>query len=406
MGSVDADAAAASRATVPAIEHRALLSCGLFEGLTPAQMHAISTTWEERRYEPGEHVLWEGEPDAFVYVLLEGRAALVKEGSLGAPPSPIGEVRAGDTVGEVKLVHRQPSTASVVAVTPVTAVAIDLDVFERADALAEARAVVWRNVGRILVERLRRTSVVGADAIQRELRESEARAYAGRFVVLMFAMVAGFELVLAGLGLVPAARRPSSAVLIPAFVLWTAAPMVILLRRAPFPLASYGLTFRNGWAHARQALALTTPLLALILLLKLWLVHGVPSMAGRALFEAGSVADGPGDGLRLVLAALLYGVHAPLQEFVRAGFQGSLQHFLRVPGGRVSWTAVVVSNLVFASFHAFLGFWYSVASFVPGIFWGWLLARQRSLVGVSVSHAAVGWWALFALGLGAILGND
>jgi membrane protease YdiL (CAAX protease family) len=46
-----------------------------------------------------------------------------------------------------------------------------------------------------------------------------------------------------------------------------------------------------------------------------------------------------------------------------------------------------------------------VAAFVPGLFWGWMFAKQRSLVGVTVSHIAVGLWAIFALGVHAIIGG-
>ena len=117
-------------------------------------------------------------------------------------------------------------------------------------------------------------------------------------------------------------------------------------------------------------------------------------------------AGRPFDWGFFALAMLLYAVHAPLQEFVvRAGLQGSVQHFLRVPPHRVDWKAIVISNLLFAAGHGLMGFWFSAASFVPGLFWGWMFAKQRSLIGVTISHIAVGWWALFALGLHAMIGG-
>jgi membrane protease YdiL (CAAX protease family) len=36
---------------------------------------------------------------------------------------------------------------------------------------------------------------------------------------------------------------------------------------------------------------------------------------------------------------------------------------------------------------------------VPGLFWGWMFARQRSIVGVTVSHIVVGLWANFLVGV-------
>lgn len=384
-----------------------LLSSTLFRGLTPVQVDSLAALWEERTYAPGDYLLREGEADAFVYVLLEGHAELVKNTSLGGRPSRIGELRRGDTFGEVKIVDRQPSSASVVATTRMSVVALDLDVFDRQAALAEARATVWRNVGQILAERLRRTSVTGADAIQRELAESEARAYAGRFFVFMFAMIAILELAFSALDLVPLIHRPPDSILSFIFIIGSAFFVLLLLRRTPFSLESYGLTFRGGWAHALRALTSTVPILVLLLLVKLALMRWVPSMAERPLFDPSALFAGrPFDWGFFVVAMLLYAIHAPFQEFVtRAGLQGSLQHFLRVPPGRVDWKSIVIANLLYASAHGYIGFWFSVVAFVPGLFWGWMFARQRSLIAVSVSHIAIGWWALFTLGLHAVIGG-
>jgi CRP-like cAMP-binding protein/membrane protease YdiL (CAAX protease family) len=384
-----------------------LLSSALFRGLTPSQVDSLAAIWEERAYARGEVLLREGEPDNFVYLLLDGRAELVKSTSLGSTPSRIGELRAGDTFGEVKIVDRQPSSASVVAASDVTVVAIDLDVFDRHALLAGARATVWHNVGQILAERLRRTSITGADAIHRELAETNASAYAGRFTLFLFCMIAGLQLAFSFLALVPASDRPPNTILAFVLVVWSAIPVLLSLRRTPFPLESYGLTFRRGWAHALQGLAWTVPMLGLLLLVKVALIRWAPSMAGRPVLDPTAVFAGrPFDWGFFALAMLLYAMHAPLQEFVvRAGLQGSVQHFLRVPPHRVDWKAIVISNLLFAAGHGLMGFWFSAASFVPGLFWGWMFAKQRSLIGVTISHIAVGWWALFALGLHAMIGG-
>ena len=385
-----------------------LTASTLLRGLTPSQVERLVALAEERRYEPGEHLLREGEPDAFVYVLLAGRAALVKATSSGAELSQIGELQIGDTFGEVKIVDRQPSSASVVALTRVTALAIDLDVFDRQEGLAEARATVWRNVGQILAERLRRTSITGADAIQRELAESQARVYAGRFFIFVFCTLAVIQFVFSTLLLVPTARRPPTFLLSFAVIIGMGIPVGFSLRRSPFARESYGLTLRHGWAHAREALAWTAPLLVLLLLLKVIGARWVPALAGRPLLDPGAVLEGEAfHWPAFIIAMLLYGAHSPLQEFIaRAAFQGSLQHFLHVPPARVDWKVVWMSTLLFASSHVFLGFWFAVATILPGLFWGWMFARQRSLVGVSVSHIVLGWWAFFVLGLqGAIAGD-
>lgn len=392
---------------IPA-QHRELLeSSRLLRGLSSAQLACIAAAWEERVYEPGEYLLREGERDGFVHVLVEGRAVLVKESSLGTAPSRIGELQVGDTFGELKIIDPRPSTASVVAATAVTAVAIDLEVFDRQEELGDARAIIWRNVGQILAERLQRTSITGADAIQRELAESEARAYAARFILYMFCTFGVFQLGISALSLVPAPNRPPNSILSFILVIWTLIPVVLSLRRSPFPLASHGLTARHARRHAIQALVWTAPVLIACLLVKLVLARVVPSMAERPLFDPAALFAGrPADWGFFAVAVLLYGVHAPIQELVaRAGLQGSLQQFLRVPPGHADWKSIIISNIVFASAHTYWGFWFSMAAFASGLLWGWIFARQGSLVGPIVSHLAVGYWVLFALGLHAVIGG-
>ena len=62
-------------------------------------------------------------------------------------------------------------------------------------------------------------------------------------------------------------------------------------------------------------------------------------------------------------------------------------------GRSARWLPIVLSSAVFSMGHQHLGWSYALASFVPGLFWGWMYQRQRSLIGVSISHALIGVWA-------------
>jgi len=384
-----------------------LETTALFEGVTADQLIALSSVCWERRYAPNQLILREGAPDPFVYVIVDGRAQVTKKTSTGGDPMRMGEIGSGDVLGELKIVDPQPSSASIVAVTEVIAIAIDLDGFAQSGALAAIRATVVSNVGRILAERLRASTGRGADAMQRELDESRARAHAGRFIVLMFAMLALYGLAISALDLVPASGRPPVSILSFVLIIWMVIPILLSVRRSPFPLESYGLTTRRCGRVALQSLAWTTPWLLLLLALKLVLMRWAPSMADRPLFDPTALFAGrPFDLGFYLLAILLYLIHTPVQELVaRAGLQGTLQNFIPTPPGHINWKAIVVSNLLYSSAHSYIGFWFCVATFVPGLFWGWMFAKQRSLVGVTVSHIAVGLWAIFALGVHAIIGG-
>ena len=269
-----------------------LESAALLKGLTATQMAELGSVCSVRHYAPGEFILREGDPDPILYVLVDGLAQLTKSTSFSGDKVRMIEFRAGDVLGELKVVDPQPNSASVVAVTHVIAVAIDLGAFANSPALEDARVTVLGNVGKILATRLRATTSQGADALQRELEESRARTYAGRFIVLILTMLATYELGLLVLDLVPPMERPASSILSFAMILWAAIPIVLSLRHTPFPFESYGLTTRCGGRVAVQAFLWTIPILVLLLVLKLALMRWAPDMTGRTLFDPSAVFIG------------------------------------------------------------------------------------------------------------------
>jgi len=94
----------------------------------------------------------------------------------------------------------------------------------------------------------------------------------------------------------------------------------------------------------------------------------------------------------------LYLLFVPLQEFiVRGVLQGSFQEFMQ---GRykIFWS-IVLSNLLFSITHLHISLLTTFIVFIPGLFWGWLYSRHRTLVGVIASHLIIGIWALCIVGI-------
>jgi membrane protease YdiL (CAAX protease family) len=90
-------------------------------------------------------------------------------------------------------------------------------------------------------------------------------------------------------------------------------------------------------------------------------------------------------------------ISSAVQELiVRGALQSSLEMFLTGP--RRVKNAILVSGLLFAALHIHIGFVLALVAFVPGLFWGVLYARKRNLIGVTLSHIAVGVYAFFILG--------
>jgi hypothetical protein len=94
----------------------------------------------------------------------------------------------------------------------------------------------------------------------------------------------------------------------------------------------------------------------------------------------------------------LYAIFSPIQELIaRGAMQSSLHEFLTGP--RANLWAIVLSTLMFTQIHLHLTPAYALAVFFPSLFWGAMYARQRSLVGVSISHILIGVYVAFFLGM-------
>lgn len=174
----------------------------------------------------------------------------------------------------------------------------------------------------------------------------------------------------------------------------------VVLKRGSDCLEFYGLR-RSEWPTAvRNAITYSLPILALIVLTKWIAIRFVPNFDHLDLFS-GRLSRYPLQSNHLVQLAI-YVVLIPVQEFIaRSVLQGSLEEFLT--GRSRTLKAILISNLLFSTFHLFVSPCLAVVSFLPGMFWGWLYSRQRSLIAVSASHTLIGVWALYLVGTPGIV---
>lgn len=93
-------------------EH-ALARAPLFNDLPKRHLRAIAKVTGVTKYPDGATVIQEGSSGATFYVLLDGRAKVVRGGRTAARLAP------GDFFGEISLLDSGPRTASVIAETPV-----------------------------------------------------------------------------------------------------------------------------------------------------------------------------------------------------------------------------------------------------------------------------------------------
>jgi twitching motility protein PilT len=106
----------------------AVKNCALFRALKPDQFPQLVKAAELVRFQPGEHVVKQGEESDSFYVVVDGLAAVQVE--KGGEPVEIGEVPQPNSVGEVGLLLGEARTASVLAKTEVTALRFSGRAFE------------------------------------------------------------------------------------------------------------------------------------------------------------------------------------------------------------------------------------------------------------------------------------
>jgi CRP/FNR family transcriptional regulator, cyclic AMP receptor protein len=352
------------------------------------------------RHVDGAEIVREGDPATLLLLVREGSARVLKRAERGDEHE-VNRLGPGDSIGELAVIDPGPRSASVRADGPVEVLEIPIAELMALAAERPHFALGLLGMARLVVERLRGSTGSVVESLERALREERTRSAMGKFTFTLIITYSLYTWVLGTATQVKEALGRSELVTLPAVII-TVAMLFWFMRSSGYPAAFFGLTLKRAGRHIAEALLLTLPLMALAVALKWWLVHHVPSMAGQPLVQMGApAAPGlPASSFNPWLA-LAYVVFVPLQELIyRGGLQGALEHFLTGPWRRA--LAIIGSNIIFSAAHLYISPGLSISAFVAGLFWGWLYARQRGLVGVSVSHMVLGFWAFEVVDLGVL----
>lgn len=351
-------------------------------------------------YAAGADIVREGEPADHLLLIRHGEASVLKLGAAGAQHE-VNRLAAGDSIGELAIIDPAPRSATVRAIGSVEVLSIRI-----ADILALAAerpsfALGLLGTARLVARRLRGSTEGVVQSLEQALAEERTRSTMGRFTLTLIVAYSLYTWVLGTATQVKQALGRSELVTVPVILL-TVAFLLWFMRSSGYPAAFFGLTFKRAGRHAAEAVLLTLPWMALVVALKAWMVVQVPSMQGQPLIQmfAAAAPGNPASGFNPWLT-LAYVVFVPFQELIyRGGLQGALEHFLTGPWRRA--LAILGSNIIFSAAHLYISPGLSVSAFVAGLFWGWLYSRQRGLVGVSVSHVLLGFWAFEVVDMGVL----
>ena len=240
---------------------------------------------------------------------------------------------------------------------------------------------------------LRGVVVVINDVTHQHLRATFASIFAGAVaVVFLYVSLLGFFTHMID-------TTSNRSVLDALLMLLPTGGALYIMAQCGLPMTMLGLSFVNWRQHAREAVVYSLLIcagLTVLIAAVHWLVPAVRDVPMIRMSWTNLTT------LPFALGVPVYIALAPLQEFLaRGALQAPLE---QVFTGRYRLLqANIVANLMFSVFHEHLGLAFSLMVLMPGLFWGWLFSRQKTLVGVSISHAIVGTYGLFFLNAHAYL---
>lgn len=365
----------------------------LFSNLSDEELTILLPLFKSRMFKTDAWIIREGEPGDHLFLLRRGRAEIVKEEKGVKERSRLATLEPGDWFGEMAFFESEGRSASVRALEESEMLILSLKDLARLEKKESSTAKITRNLGKELSSRLRETNETLVKSLKQEIKLIKTHDQVAQLIVHIFILLTFYFYIFKILDTYetkPVETELISLILLIGF----AVSASLIIKRSGYSLRFYGITLKNWKRHALEATLFTLPLLAGMMLLKWGLITYLPSLQQRTLFEFAST--------HFYLFSALYLLFVPVQEFlVRGCLQSCFQNFFRSKNS--VFLAILASNLLFGMFHSHKTLSLAIIAMCMGVFWGWLYARQKSLVGPIVSHFLVGAWAFSLLNFESLL---
>ena len=375
----------------------------LFHDIPRSLIQLNQDRLQVERFADGQAVLAEGENNHCVFLVVAGEVSVwtSADDSAGGQHR-IATLGKGEEFGEVSLIDGQGASATIRAEGTATIIRVNLTPDTRRPEVGRLSLRVQEAVGQRVAARLRQHNRFSVAALERELEENRLRAVAGHFVILVVVLSTLYTIamkVVSDLEMTWFLEVYASPIIILVFV----SGILTMMKLSAFPFGFFGVTMKDWWPATRDAIAWSILFCAAMTLIRWLYIQLIGDGSGQVFQVARTLArydeQGNVDWVLYFLVALGYIALCPVQELAcRCGAQAPMYAFLQGTRRQRHLWSIVASNLLFAAAHSHLNLMFSVLTFIPGLFWGWLFMRHRSIIGVSVSHAMIGVYALFALG--------
>ncbi len=384
----------------------------LFEGLSDEQLLGFLPMISTLSYASGDYIMQEGETTEGLYIIKEGVVEIVKKSS-DASKTQIFTRKSEDTIGEMSLVDSAPRSASVQALVPTVVVMINVkDLKTLHQQGVQTYSQVVTNLLRILVNYVRSTSEITVEAItdkkkqlktneglQTELSHANRRlemAISFALAVAMLALYCFITVLVYNSGLSFIVKLMVAAPLALVFGYFT----LSIIEKKVGHMSRFGLRFNYSMRSVTESLLLSLGLIIFVTVLKwLFLVIGQQWQLWDFSFIGYKVSQASEANTILLNITIIvsFCVLAFFQElFARGILLSTIEKIFF--GHYVKLIAIITSAIIFSALYTHFDYYTMALMIIPYICWGFLFTRQRSIVGVALSHAIVGLWILYFLG--------
>lgn len=309
---------------------------------------------------------------------------------------------AGDCVGELSFLDDRPRSANVKALDEHCSVIV----IPNAELKKIAPVSFYQKLAKVLSRNVRDANEATIRNLQNQLVQSRKLAHLGQLITYTLLLMTFYIIslkVFVSIAATPYVSLFSGTVIISIFTI----ALLFMIKSMGYPLSKYGVTLNNWKGSVKESIFYTIIIIIIITVIKWIIIHTIPAFKSTPLinihFMIAHATPGSSKFFFWVISSMIiYAVFVNFQEFIARGvLQSCLQDFLQQKHKKL--IANFVSSGVFSAMHVHLSYLLPLAVFLPSLFWGWLYIRQRTLIGPIISHIMIGVWAIWVLGLDALI---
>jgi len=367
----------------------------MFDGLSDQHCKRIWELCERIEVAKGEVIIEQGTEGNDMFLIESGRFEAIHHED--GEDFIVGTVKEGQEAGVMAMVEKGKRSATLRATEPsvVYRLCFESLTSDFGDIKDDPYAVILKNQLVQSANFLRHLNDTTVNSLKKELQLTQKQLGFGRFVAFLIGGVTAYAFLLRIL-LDSIQGKVDSTWITVGVLVGCLVIFIPMMKLSGYPWSTYGLTLKNWKVDLMESMLWTFVFLLIITGIKYLGMLLIPSWKDADLFSFYGFTRYQ----HLSTAFTYMGVYclfAPVQEFIaRGAMQSSLHEFLR--GKNASLWAVLLSTLMFSQIHLHLTAGYAVAAFLPSLFWGALYARNRSLLGVSLSHILIGVYVAFIMG--------